>query len=139
MIDLLSSASGLFGETARKLITDNSLESFEITSVQQLKLFEISYGKESSETKRLCTKPDVQRAYGQCHWDKLNQGIKEIVIDLKCRGDYTPLVRKKIQRLVSGNDIKKFFEVINNRANWPTVPVDRFHRRIEFYRKLNNL
>jgi len=139
LITSLSAATGLYGKAARDFIKEKSLDSFELTPVQQVTLFELSYKKEESETKRLCTKPDVERAYGICKWDKLNKGIKEVLIDLKYRGDYTPIIRKKIQKHVSDNDVNKFFEVIKKRENWPNVPSDRFIRRVDYYKKTNKL
>lgn len=54
-VEIISSASGLYGEAARKIINNDSLKSFEVSPLQQLKLFEISYEREAAETKRLCT------------------------------------------------------------------------------------
>jgi len=138
-INQLSSATGLAGQQAKEFISEHKLESFELSPQQQVKLFEISYQKEQLETKRLCTKPDVERAYGRCDWSNLNKGIKEVLVDMKFRGDYTPIVRKKIQKTISDNNTKGFYGVLDKRENWPNVPVDRFKRRVEYFKKLNNL
>lgn len=130
--DAISGAVELYGEKVKKYITGKSLEEFELTQDQQKKLFEITYEKELQETKRLCTKSDVEKVYGKCDWDKLDSNMKEILVDLKFRGDYTPAVRKKIQKIVSNNDAAAFYEIIKKRENWPNVPSDRFNSRAEY-------
>lgn len=132
--ELLSNASGLSGQSAKNFIEKNSLGDFEITQQSQLKLFNISYAEEESEAKRLCSKPDVVEKYGKCDWSSLNPAIKEILVDLKFRGDYTGSTRKIIQKHVSNNDINGLLSVLSERKNWlnPLVPQDRFQRRIQF-------
>lgn len=133
---LLSKAAGLFGATAKNFIKTNKLDKFEITQQQQLKLFEITYREEEAESKRLCTKADVQTAYGQCNWAALDPAIKQIVVDLKFRGDYTGGTRKFLQKHIVANDTKAFLKELSDRKNWlmQRVPTDRFQRRINFFR-----
>ena len=95
-------------------------------------LFEISYDEESDQVYRICTRSDVDEKYGECDWDKLNQKIKEILIDLKFRGDYTPTSRGYIQEPAADNDLKAFKAVISDRAKWATVPQARFEARKKY-------
>ncbi len=129
MTALISQAAGLKGEQAEEFIEENDLEDFEITLEQQLKLFKIEYARKEADTRRLATKADVTRAYGATDWDALDPTIKDVLIDLRFRGDYTPTIRRFLQVCVASNDLEAFAREIGNQANWPGVPEDRFERR----------
>lgn len=131
---LLSKAAGLYGSQAKNFISRNSLAHFEISQDQQVKLFLISYLEEEAEAKRLCSKPDVTKKYGNCNWEQLDPRIKAVVIDLKFRGDYTGKTRKFLQKHIVQNDFSGFRKAIANETNWAEqrVPIDRFQRRISY-------
>ena len=129
---LISQAAGLKGEKAEEFIEENDLEDFEISSEAQLKLFEIEYGRKANDTRRLATKADVTRAYGATNWEALHEVIKEVVVDLRFRGDYTPSCRKFLQTHVANNDLEGFAREIADRNRWSNVPSDRFERRKAF-------
>jgi len=120
----------------RLFIKTHKLEKFEITQQQQVSLFNISYKEEEAETKRLCTKTDVVSKYGKCDWTKLDSAMKQILVDLKFRGDYTGTTRKFIQKHVVANDTKAFLKTLSDRAKWISqrVPSDRFQRRVTFFK-----
>lgn len=134
--ETLSLASGLFGQRAKDFIKKNKLEKFEISTSTQLNLFEISYKEEESETKRLCTKTDVEGKYGKCDWANLNPAIKEILVDLKFRGDYHSDAREEIQKIVSENNTENFLDKISDKSIWKNVPQDRFDRRIKYFKEI---
>lgn len=135
--EILSHAAGLFGQNAETFIITHKLEEFEITEETQVNLFEITYKEEEAETKRLCTKADVQAKYGNCNWAQLNKAIKQVLVDLKFRGDYTGATRRFLQKHVVANDAKGFLFELSKRNNWTRlkVPDDRFKRRVSFFRK----
>ena len=85
--------------------------------------------------KRISGKSDVVLAYGKTDWNKLNANIKDIVIDLKFRGDYTGSARKLIQKSIADNDLSAFKKILKEKANWSNVPQDRFDRRVAFLDK----
>ncbi len=126
---LISQAAGLKGETAEEFLEENELEDFEITPRTQLKLFDIEYQRQAADTRRLATKADVTRAYGKTDWDKLHPVIREVLVDLRFRGDYTPACRKFLQRHVAKNDLAAFAKEVTDPDRWPNVPPDRFKRR----------
>ncbi|WP_317694766.1 hypothetical protein [Serratia sp. UGAL515B_01] len=66
-------------------------------------------------------------------WDAIPDKIKEILIDLRYRGDYSSRTRKYIQRPAYSGDLQSFGRVIADRSIWLSVPDDRFKRRVEFY------
>ncbi len=128
---LISQAAGLQGNGAEEFIAENDLEDFEITLDAQLKLFETVYDWLERETRRLATKDDVTRTYGATDWDALHPTIKEVLVDLRFRGDYTPTTRRFLQTHVADNDLAGFAVAIRDRDNWPGVPPDRFQRRCD--------
>jgi len=132
---ILKKAAGKFGATARQFIIDNDILDFQVAVDAQKKLFKISYQQESGEARRICEKKDVEKLYGKTDWDNLNIYIRDLVIDLKFRGDYTSTARRKIQKSIANNDVAKFKKEIKDKANWPGVPEDRFKRRVLFIDK----
>lgn len=134
-VEIIKSAAGIFGEAASQFIIDKDLLDFQVTADAQKKLFTISYDLESNEVKRISGKSDVVLAYGQTDWNKLNANIKDIVIDLKFRGDYTGSTRKLIQKSIADNDLSTFKKALKERTNWSNVPQDRFDRRVAFLDK----
>ena len=121
-----------------KLTQAHNLENHIISHEEQKKLFYIAYDEIAADAKRLATKSDVQRAYGVTNWAQLNPSIKEIVVDLRYRGDYTPTTRRKIQRAVAANNLPLFTELMSDSTYWLTtigVPRDRFQRRVDALNK----
>jgi hypothetical protein len=85
------------------------------------------------DVRRICEKRDVIEAYGATDWDALHPKIKNMLVDLRYRGDYTPNIRSLLQEYVANNDLARFSSVIKNRSNWPqTLPSDRFLRRSRY-------
>ena len=125
----ISKAAGLEGDQARKFIKENGLQNFEISPGTQKILFRITYEAEAAEAKRISTKEDVRKKYGDFDWDKLDPVVRDLVVDLKFRGDYTPTSRARIQRLIARNDVEGLARDVATPANWPNVPRDRFERR----------
>ncbi len=132
----LKNASGLFGNAAKQFIIDNDLLDFQIPPGMQKKLFKISYDAEAAEVKRICAKSDVVKLYGVTDWGTLNDTIKDIIIDLKFRGDYTPSSRRFLQKSIADNDLTEFKKHITNKNNWENVPPDRFSRRVKYINKV---
>jgi uncharacterized protein (DUF1778 family) len=132
MAELLSQAAGLNGADAEQFIVDHDLREFEITIQTQEKLFNASYAEMAADVKRICDKEDCVAAYGPVDWDNLEVKIKEVIIDLRYRGDYTPTARKRIQKSVADNALVPFSEDLSNRSQWQQVPQDRFQRRVDF-------
>ncbi|NQV61758.1 MAG: hypothetical protein HQ502_18980 [Alphaproteobacteria bacterium] len=132
MSALISQAAGMAGGQADEFIAENHLEDFKIAPEAQLKLFEIEYARQAADARRLATKPDVAKAYGVTDWDALDPTIRQVVVDLRFRGDYTPTTRRFLHACVVNNDLGAFAEEIGNQENWPNVPADRFGRRKAF-------
>jgi hypothetical protein len=129
---LLSQAAGRSGEEAKQFIDSHQLAVFEISIDVQEALFKLTYGTMVKDVRRLCDKPDCVAAYGSVDWPALDPVIKDILVDLRYRGDYTPASRKRIQSLVAANDVAAFGEDLASQELWSQVPEDRFTRRVNF-------
>jgi hypothetical protein len=126
-------AVGLSGEKAREYMRSADLP--EITPAQQKALFAITYAEIEASARKLSTSPEVVKAYGLVDWDRLHPAVRELVIDLRYRGDYTPKTREFVQPLVVKNDLKGLAAVMADRDRWAKVPEDRFRRRAAFATK----
>ena len=131
----ISTAAGLQGNAAKQFIAAKGLQNFEISPEGQVKLFEITYASEEAEVKRISSKPDCVAKFGAVDWDNAHPAIRDLMVDLKFRGDYTPASRNLVQRLLARNDLKQLAVVIGDKAKWSAVPPDRFNRRKAFMAK----
>ncbi len=131
----VSKAAGLSGNSAKQFIKSNGLESFEISKEAQEILFKTVYDELEVDVKRICNKADCVKAYGAVNWDGLNPVIKDILVDLRFRGDYYGKTRKKIQKFAAQNDFQTFADAIRDEGFWKGscgVPPDRFNRRVAY-------
>lgn len=138
----LVESKGLSGSDAKNRYksADNSISGYEITRKQQYELFVITYNRLEADVKRICQKPDTIRAYHpnpnttpEQAWNDIPEKIKEVLVDLRYRGDYTPHARSLIQRYAYSGNLSSFGQVLSNRTQWSNVPQDRFLRRVRFY------
>lgn len=126
---------GLKGPMAEAEIARLELVDFQITPRQQKRLFLIAYDELAGDVKRICRKHDVEAKYGVTEWASLDPIIRDIVVDLRYRGDYTGGTREKVQPCVVRNDLEKLAELMSNELYWVRqrgVPNDRFRRRKEY-------
>ena len=135
---VLAYAAELSGNQAKQFIVNNELQDFEISTETQEALFCISYEEMSEDVWRICNKSDCVKLYGKVDWNELNNTIKEVIIDLRYRVDYTPSSRKLIQKIVAENDIEQFILMLSTRELWAQVPEDRFNRRVDFLLEVKN-
>lgn len=135
-VAILKNAAGLFGSSAKRFIIDNDLLDYQVSTQTQKNLFKISYEYILKDVKRICTSPLVEKRYGKCEWDKLDGKIKDILVDLRFRGDYTPSARGFLQKSVVDNNLKEFSKQLTDKKNWIDVPSGRFNRRKAFIEKV---
>lgn len=135
LLSWLDDGKGLKKELAKDYLHSASAEvrSHNISRKQQHVLFLFVYESMEKDVKRICNKRDVIEAFGSTDWEALHPKIKDILVDLRYRGDYTPSIRSEIQQHVANNDLLKFTRAIKNRAIWPAnLPNDRFIKRSIF-------
>lgn len=105
----LSQASGLRGEESmKKFVADNKLQNYEMSSLQQKKLFDIAYGKSEEDVRRIARKKDFRAAYGECDFDSLPEEMRDVLIDMRYVGHYNPKTRPVIQAAANSGDLAKF-------------------------------
>ncbi|WP_241607953.1 hypothetical protein [Rosenbergiella australiborealis] len=136
----ISDAAKLKGCLAYKFVLENRDAIGEITDRQQLSLFIVTYGKMKKDVERICkTKknivdyhpnPDISPSLA---WDNIPEKIKDILIDLRYRGDYNISTRSYLQKLAYEGDLEKFGKILSDRSLCLFVPKDRFKRRVDFY------
>lgn len=135
-------SQGMSGANANERFnaaTEN-IRSIQITRKQQYKLFVVTYENLEEDVKRISQKIATIQAYHpnpqisvEQAWNDIPDKIKEILVDLRYRGDYTPNIRSLLQRHAYTGDLQSFGQVLSNQSNWPNVPQDRFTRRVQFY------
>ncbi|WP_240313727.1 pesticin C-terminus-like muramidase, partial [Vibrio cholerae] len=138
LVSWLVSAQGLKGNDAHDFYNQipNNIRYKGITRKQQYMLFNYTYKLMEKDVARICMKIDTLKAYHfdssispSDAWDSIPQIIKDVLIDLRYRGDYTPKSRRIIQRSSYKGDIDEFKKIISTKENWVNVPHDRFERR----------
>ena len=126
----LSQAAGLTGTAADQFVRNNRRST--MTPAQGNALFLAIYAAKAEATHSVATSTAVVQLYGLTNWDALNQKIKDILIDMTFRGDYTVNTRMLIQKYVVNNDLAGFTKEMSIRADWLNVPIQRFNERITF-------
>ena len=127
-----SKFAGVTGVDAINLIDSARQELPEITTEQQKQLFNQEWNKLYQDVQRISGKADTIQKYGSdVNWTTLNPVIRDLVVDLRYRGDYTSSSREFLQPLMIKNDLTGLYEAISDKNKWVNVPNDRFVRRIE--------
>ena len=130
----LAGAAGLRGERARNFV-GGALSSSPVLSLRaQRRLFEtITTPEVISDIQRILAKPDLRAKYGPISWDALSPMAREVVFDLRYRGDYTPETRTRVQPLLVAQDDAGLLALLEDRAYWLAlkVPITRIDARIE--------
>lgn len=122
-------AAGLKGADAQQFYKQHKDQFPQISPEQQNRLFSITYDEHIADVQRISNKKDTQAKYGTIDWAHLNPIIRDVLVDLRYRGDYTSATRKLVQPFAVKNDLKGLAEVMANREHWKNVPNDRFNRR----------
>ncbi len=128
-------AAGLSGAAGKSFIVQNNLSNFEITPGQQKLLFALTYQQMVGDVLRICQKPDLVARYGATDWAALPAKVRDLVVDLRYRGDYTPSSRERIQPLLVANNSAAIAQLMADQAYWcgpEKVPQDRFRRRRDY-------
>lgn len=125
-------AAGLRGARAENFVKKRMIESPVISITAQRALFEkITTPETIADIKRIFSKHDVVVTYGSARWENLSDYAKEIVFDLRYRGDYTPTTRKVIQPLLVSGDDEGLRAVMRDTGYWANlnVPAGRVRAR----------
>ncbi|MEP7238581.1 MAG: hypothetical protein ABI685_11970 [Ferruginibacter sp.] len=129
--ETLSEGANLFSDNAKKFVERTDVSAIELTTDQELLLFNNTHQELEREFQRICQKGDVEKKYGECNLSKIDPGIKEYAVDLIYRGDYSPKSREKIQTAIVSNDYDTLIKQAENKSNWGNVDGNRFNKRIQ--------
>ncbi|MCB9764793.1 MAG: SH3 domain-containing protein [Alphaproteobacteria bacterium] len=133
-------AAGKTGRSAQTWLAENKAGLPEITLEQQEALFGTVYDRLAKDVERISgnyarivseRENGEQKDY-EVNWDTLHPALRDIAVDLRYRGDYTPATRKYVQPLLIANDLKGMAECMADRSKWSQVPKDRFERRAAY-------
>jgi hypothetical protein len=133
-----SACSGYKGNRAEAYLQAQGLDDLTITPQQQYYLFLDTYEELAGDVIRICTKSDVVEKYGPSDWDGLDSIIRDIVVDLRYRGDYTSATRNKVQAIIVANSRSRLKGLMANEQYWRfqlNVPRDRFERRRKYFER----
>lgn len=128
-----AAGAGKKGAAAGRWVNANRDGIPDISPEAQNRLFDKTYAEQEAVVKRISDKSDAVKKYGAVCWDNLDPKIRDSLIDLKYRGDYTPRTRRFLQKAAADNDPEAFGKAMRNRANWGSVPADRLNRRVNYW------
>lgn len=124
--------------------SETSKRQSNISRKQQYSLFRYTYKFIEMDVERISKKKSVIDQYappssdGDALWEGIDRKIKDLMVDLRYRGDYTPKTREKIQALCYTNNFSELKIIIKDRNFWIStigVPLDRFKRRVAYVEK----
>lgn len=111
----------------------------QITRKQQHQLFVFTYNLMEADVKRISTNSATLNRYypamvgrGEEAWAAIENRIKDLMVDLRYRGDYKPATREKLQEACYKNDFSNLKQIMRDEGFWVSahnVPRDRFNRR----------
>lgn len=134
-------AAGRRGEAARGWLEVNQGHLPEITPMQQRALFEIVYEEMERDVRRISdnyASYHAQRTGRPVHalnidWNRVHPAIRDILVDLRYRGDYRTKTRQRVQPPAIANDLRALYEAMRDRDYWVGsfgVPEHRFTERV---------
>jgi hypothetical protein len=134
-----SHAAGLQGSAAQAFVARHRGQSPTITPEAQQRIFtEVIQPAIIDDIKRILEKPDTVRAYGAISWSGLPQAARELLFDLRYRGDYTPATRKFLHPALVAGDFRGLVGIMEDRALWRRfgVPESRIDTRINIAQRI---
>jgi hypothetical protein len=126
----ISAGAGLRGDAARRFVREQRAELLALTPEQERRLFsEVTYPRYETEARRISSKRDVVRRYGELDLEALDRSHYEVLVDLLYRGDYTPQTRISIQPALVAGDTAKLCDALEVVARRKKVPAERARAR----------
>ena len=127
--------AGYTGSNGKRFLEDRGYDSLEISPEVQYHLFLAIYEELAGDVIRICDKADVIEKYGETDWDGLDPLIRDITVDLRYRGDYTPATRNRVQPTLVANNLPRLRRLMADEGYWRErfkVPKNRFERRRDY-------
>lgn len=125
----LQKLAGLKAKDAKEVVRKSEkLRKFALSNKQVDDLFMIIYREYESKAKALTEHEGNKKKYGDPDWDSMPHKLKELIIDLTYRGDYSSHYGAKripsIQRFIVERDyegLDSFYNDANNRGVFPWI------------------
>lgn len=129
---------------ARDYLNSASIENrkHRITRKQQYILFVYTYKLMEDDVIKISTRDSTLERYlpsmvgrGVEAWENIDDRIKDLMVDLRYRGDYKPETREKIQEHCYKNDLAALKLAMRDEAFWVSthgVPPERFKERRQY-------
>lgn len=138
--NLLAAAAGLRGAEADAFLAANGGSLPEISPEAQQELFGTVYAEMQADVQRISNnyaatvaeRDGVPRESLEVDLEALDPAVRDLAVDLRYRGDYTPATRRLVQPLIINNDLEGLQAAMQDRDFWSGVPEDRFNRRVQF-------
>ena len=132
-----ATAKGLTGPRAAAWLAKHRASLAEITPEQQEALFRATYQEHLEDVEGISGRYAASTAKARhgheadfdIDFSRLDPVIKDILVDLRYRGDYTHDTRIHVQPPAIANDLAALARVMADRSKWSRVPKDRFDRR----------
>jgi hypothetical protein len=134
-----SHSAGLQGAAAQAFVARHRDRSPTISIEAQQRIFsEVIRPAIIADIQRILAKPDTIRAYGALSWNALPPAARELLFDLRYRGDYTPATRRLLHPALLSGDFQRVAQIMQDRAMWRGfgVPEGRIDTRIRIARRI---
>jgi hypothetical protein len=119
-------AAGKQGDDAQAFLDANKHRLAELSGPQQKALFMNTYNALESDIAGLTSREEGIR------WNELKPAVRDVLVDLRYRGDCTPETRRSLRDAVRSNDVEALTNQIADRDFWDDIPGDRFVRRVQY-------
>jgi len=132
----LSAAAGLRGEAARRFVFAHQRAIPAISPLAQREIFEqITTPETVQDLKRILSKSTLSSLDGRTTWDALDPRVRELLFDLRYRGDYTQKTRELIHPLIEQGALEEIAALMRDTNLWLQigVPADRIARRATLF------
>ncbi len=134
IIKELKKLAKLSASQAKRIIDKSPLlKTLVLTDKQIIELFKKTYAVYKNRAKDLTKHKGNMNKYGDPAWETMPSKLKELIIDLTYRGDYSSFKGVKripqIQKFIVKRDYQGLCEFYNNDKNRGIVPLNRWMRR----------
>jgi len=132
----LSAAAGLRGEGARRFVLARHRAIPAISPLAQRELFErITTPETIQDLKRILSRSSLSAPAGGTTWETLPLQVRELLFDLRYRGDYTQRTRELLHPLIAQDDREQIAALMKDTNLWLEmgVPADRIARRAALF------
>jgi hypothetical protein len=127
-----SQAAAISDAAADAFVQQNRAKIGNLTPSQQKNLFQLLVPTYEQRAQSQLTNYATTNHVAPPVWASLALAIQEILFDLAFRGDLGASATALLFGSVASNNVAGFAALMKDRSNWPSVPKDRFDRRVAY-------